>query len=242
MTRTRRDHTKFLTLINAIALLHQHQREIKTSTRKGKTLEYIEATPEDVKLAEQLVREVLAPNLDELHEQTRRLLALIDEMVKRECAEHQIERSEYRFSRAAVRYRTRWSDSQLKRHLHRLEDLEYLIVHRGGRGQSFVYEMHFELDESGKPVLPRLSYDAKVVRGKGGEVRGSGEEVRAKSGPSPALSGVVRDEERAATTRLNRENELNFQKNAYPGAALENPVIAEGRPNGRAPRGVAGVK
>ena len=51
MTRTRRDHMKFLTLIEAIALLHQHQREIKTATRDGKTLEYIEATADDVKLA-----------------------------------------------------------------------------------------------------------------------------------------------------------------------------------------------
>ena len=35
MIRTRRDHMKFLTLIQAIALLHQYQREIKTSTRRG---------------------------------------------------------------------------------------------------------------------------------------------------------------------------------------------------------------
>jgi hypothetical protein len=221
--------------------LHQHQRQIKTSTRNGKTREYIEATLEDVQLAEQLVREVLAPNLDELHEQTRRLLLLIDQMVTGECAEFQIERSEYRFSRAAVRYRTRWSDSQLKRHLHRLEDLEYLIVHRGGRGQSFVYEMHFELDESGKPVLPRLSYDAKVVRGKGGEVRAGGEEVRAKSGPSPGVFGVVRDEESPATTRPNLENGLNLGKNASLDGAIENHVIAQSRPNGRA-RGAQGAK
>ncbi len=52
MTRTRRDHKKLLTLIEAIALLHQHQREIKTITREGDTLEYIEATEQDVKLAE----------------------------------------------------------------------------------------------------------------------------------------------------------------------------------------------
>ena len=44
MTRTRRDHMKLLTLIETIALLHQHQREIKTDTRDGETLEYIEAT------------------------------------------------------------------------------------------------------------------------------------------------------------------------------------------------------
>ena len=34
-TRLRRDHEKYLTLIDAIALLHQHQREIKTMRRGG---------------------------------------------------------------------------------------------------------------------------------------------------------------------------------------------------------------
>ena len=58
MTRTRRDHAKLLTLIDAIALLHQHQREIKRDTRGGETLEYIEATAEDVKLAKQLMHQV----------------------------------------------------------------------------------------------------------------------------------------------------------------------------------------
>ena len=39
MTRTRRDHMKFIALIQAIALLHQHQREIKTSIDEdGETL------------------------------------------------------------------------------------------------------------------------------------------------------------------------------------------------------------
>jgi hypothetical protein len=32
-TRTRRDHTKYLTLIRSIALLHQHQRPVKTAMR-----------------------------------------------------------------------------------------------------------------------------------------------------------------------------------------------------------------
>ena len=40
-TRTRRDHEKYLTLIDAIALLHQHQRERKTVVRQGQNLSYI---------------------------------------------------------------------------------------------------------------------------------------------------------------------------------------------------------
>ncbi len=43
-TRTRRDHVKYLTLIRAIALLHQHQREVKAIEHEGRVVEYIEAT------------------------------------------------------------------------------------------------------------------------------------------------------------------------------------------------------
>jgi DNA primase catalytic core len=157
LTRTRRDHVKYLTLIRAIALLHQYQRPVKTAAAGGKTLEYIEATPEDIKLAEELIKQVLGRSLDELPPQTRRLLLLVDEMVTGQCRQLKMERTDYLFSRRDVRHCTGWSDAQLKRHLHKLEDLEYLIVHRGGRGQSFVYELYFECPEDpSRPFLPGL--------------------------------------------------------------------------------------
>ena len=114
LTRTRRDHMKFLTLIETIALLHQHQREIKTDTRHGETLEYIEATKDDVKLARELVRQVLAPSLDELPAHTRRLLVRIEKMAQEECERLQVESDEYRFTRRTVRQYTRWGDTQLR--------------------------------------------------------------------------------------------------------------------------------
>ena len=36
------------------------------------------------------------------------------------------------------------SDTQLRVHLERLTQLEYVLVHRGMRGQSFVYELLFD--------------------------------------------------------------------------------------------------
>ena len=141
LTRTRRDHMKFLTLIRAIALLYQYQREIKTATRRNTTLEYIEATKKDNQLAEKLIGEVLLRSLDELPPQTQRLLVLLDEMVARASEEQQIERKDYRFSRREVREYLGCGDTQLRKHLQRLEELEYLATHRGGRGQGFVYEL-----------------------------------------------------------------------------------------------------
>jgi DNA primase catalytic core len=142
-TRSRRDHVKYLTLIRAIALLHQHQRPVRTVEHRGRTIRYIEVTPADIETANRLIGEVLGRSLDELPPQTRRLLDLIEDKVARDCARLAVERAEYRFSRRDVRGWTEWGDTVLKKHLRRLEELEYLLVHRGGRGQSFVYELQF---------------------------------------------------------------------------------------------------
>jgi DNA primase len=165
LTRTRRDHMKFLSLIRAVTLLYQHQRPIKTVMCDGKPLEYIESTLADVELAEDLIKQVLGRSLDELPPQTRRLLLLIDDMVKEQCEQLKMERPDYRFSRRDVRQYTGWSDAQVKRHLHKLEELEYLIIHRGERGQSFVYELYFERPTDPRQLfLPGLSEIGSIIR------------------------------------------------------------------------------
>jgi DNA primase len=143
-TRTRRDHEKYLTLIDVIALLHQHQREIKSSAHGSSATRYVEVTLDDIALANRLAHEVLGRTLDELPPQTRSLLSLLVGMVEHTCAAQSTQRSDYRFSRRQVREHTKWGDTQLKIHLSRLVELEYLLVHRGGRGQSFEYELLYD--------------------------------------------------------------------------------------------------
>jgi len=169
LTRTRRDHTKYLTLINSITLLHQYQRLVKTAPdHRGRNVSYIEVAKDDIRTANRLAHEVLGRSLDELPPQTRRLLIAIEEAVRRECERLKMERSDFRFSRRDVRAWAPWGDTVLKKHLARLEDLEYLLVHHGGRGQSFVYELLFDgKGANGKPWLPglidvdSLDYDEK---------------------------------------------------------------------------------
>jgi DNA primase catalytic core len=238
-TRTRRDHMKFLTLIQAITLLHQYQREIRRDTRGGKTLEYIEATAADVELARKLVSEVLMHSLYELQPQTRKLLFLVEQMVAGVCAEQKIERSDYRFSRRTVRQHTSWGDSQLKKHLHRLEEMEYLIVHRGGRGQTFVYELDFAVDENGKPVLPGLGYhyDENKSRPEGDLARPSHAQVTGLSrGGHTAESRM--DTGASGDFKQNRENRIDTDRG-------ENRVVivpVSERPNGHAKMPAVGVR
>jgi hypothetical protein len=148
-TGTRREHVKFLALIRTIALLHQHQRRkvtrsVSEATANGAPIEYIEATLEDIALANRLAHEVLGRSIDDLPPQTRKLLRLIDAMASEACRQQGIERTAYRFTRREVREHTGWGNTQLKIHLRRLEDLEYLIVHSGGPGRRMVYELLYD--------------------------------------------------------------------------------------------------
>jgi len=147
-TRTRRDHMKYLTLIRTITLLHQHQRPIKRITHNNQQLEYIEVTPQDIDTANRLAHEVLGRSLDELPPQTRKLLTLVYDMVQQQCRAEQLKQQDYRFSRKQVRNFTGWGNTQLKIHLMRLEDMEYLLIHKGGRGQSIVYELLYQPSKS----------------------------------------------------------------------------------------------
>jgi DNA primase len=109
-TRTRRDHEKYLTLIDTVTLLHQYQRPLKE--RGGQA--YVEATLSDIEIANRLAAEALGRSLDELPPQTRALLMRIEAMVKSQCENQKIARSDYRFSRRDVRSCSGWSDFQVR--------------------------------------------------------------------------------------------------------------------------------
>jgi DNA primase len=153
-TRTRRDHDKYLTLIDTITLLHQHQRQIKTVQVNGQRVEYIEATLSDIKLANRIAHEVLGTSLDELPPQTRRMLTGVHALVRAKMATLGALQRDIRFSRTEVRTATGLSDTQARLHLERLCAMEYLLIHRGQRGQSYEYELLH--DQSPTAMEPHL--------------------------------------------------------------------------------------
>jgi DNA primase catalytic core len=149
-TRSRRDHVKYLTLIRSIALLHQYQREVRTYGE----LHYIEVKPSDIELANELAQEVFSRTVDELLPQTRKLLTLLHAWVRESCEREGIMQSEFHFTRRQVREATGWGDTQLRIHLDRLMEMEFLLAHRGRRGQTFDYELvYLGEDEEGRARL-----------------------------------------------------------------------------------------
>lgn len=146
--RMRRDHVKYLTLIRSIALLHQYQRPVKQVKHQGKQISYIEVKREDIILANKLTHHILGTSLDEMAPQTRTLLNTLHRYVSNQCKQKQMQQMEFRFSRKDIRLHTGWSNTQLKVHLDRLVDMEYLYAHRGRRGVSYAYELVYKGEES----------------------------------------------------------------------------------------------
>jgi DNA primase len=144
-TRNRRDHEKYLTLIEAIALMHQHQRPRGQQIIRDRVVEYIAVTLDDIALANQLAPEVLSRSLDELPPQTRRLLEHIRAIVttKRKTESGKIAAT---FSRKEARDAAGWSLTQVRVHLERLVELEYLAIRCGRMGGPFQYELLIEID------------------------------------------------------------------------------------------------
>jgi hypothetical protein len=144
-TRTRRDHEKYLTLIDTIALLHQHQRPRETDEEGGT---FIRVTLEDIKLANRIAPELLARSLDELPPQTRRLYEEIKAIVRGRCEAEQTEQRLSFFSRREIRQRLGWSVTQVRIHLQRLCEYEHLAARYGGPGSAFRYELLTDCNEA----------------------------------------------------------------------------------------------
>ena len=230
-TRTRRDHEKYLTLIDTIALLHQHQRPVRTMLDAGQAVEYVEVTAEDIAQANAIAHEVLGRSLDELPPQTRRLLAGVVEHVRGQAREQAIPQAEVRFTRREVRERTGWGDTQLRVHLERLVSLEYLLAHREGSGGRFTYELVFDGDVATAVHLSGL-IDAETIegieavptmaksRGQHPEVAGR---LRGDSGPVAGPSRLAPSADKPALARV------------LANEADDEPQTHALRPNGKHP-------
>ncbi len=162
--RRRRDHMKYLALIRSIALLHQYQRPTKTVSVGSETVQYIEVAMSDIVLANRLADQVLGKSIDELPPQTRRLLMELHGWIQEECKRLEVAQREYRFSRRMVRETLGWNQTALKKHLDRLEEMEYLLSHRSG-GRRVEYELLYDgRGREGQPTMCGLIDAGKLMK------------------------------------------------------------------------------
>jgi DNA primase len=125
--RTRRDHARFLNLIEVSAFLHQYQRE-----RRGGA---IVAAPADYEAAYALAGELLTETLSDLKAPLRRALERITARAQEQGGT---------ISRRDIREHLKEPDSTVRRWLADLVELEYLVLvegSKGGQGKTSRYQL-----------------------------------------------------------------------------------------------------
>jgi DNA primase catalytic core len=161
----RREQKKYLALINTIALLHQHQRETKRAAREEVEVEYIEVTPDDIALANELSEATLSRSLDELSPPARGMYQEIRRLCEQRATEARCEPGEVRLTRREIREATGWSDWQVRVYCRQLVDLEYLSVASGANGKRFCYELaSYSREEEKRPRLGGLVDAGRLKR------------------------------------------------------------------------------
>ncbi len=212
--RTRRDHEKYLLLIDTLAILFQHQRERKMIEGR----EHVVATLDDVARAGALANEALGRGLDDMPPQTRRLLGLVQQM-QQERAKKGGDGGYWR--RRDLRAFTGWGDTQLKIHLGRLVELEYVLASRDPEhlnGQ--VYELLFDGDvAAAQPHLSGL-IDVETLRNYDYEKNRSGQNADRSGVGRPLVggqSGVGRGDEKPDSSSESEPKKPAPGENTQPG-------------------------
>lgn len=228
--RLRRDHVKYLALIDAIALLHQQQRPVQTLEVNGAAVEYIEVTRGDIALANRLAHAVLGRSLDELPPQTRRVLAALDGWVSEQASAQGIERGGVRFTRRSVRTHLGLSDTQLRVHLDRLVQLDYVAMHGGKMGQRFAYSLLFDGDAGAdSPQLMGLA-EADAAATSRGEMPASRGKTSTSRGSTPNLAGRLRGDSGPVAVG-SRGAETARKPKQGNGSSVPTAVVAAKAPN-----------
>jgi hypothetical protein len=132
--RCRRDHERFLSLIEASAFLHQHQRERGVT---GDGTPYVLASPDDYAVAYTLAKDVLTGSLHELTHRARELWETVRDWVAREAGGS----PDFGFTRRELLELTGLEQHRLRDALDDLVDMEYLEVVSGGKGKQMIYRL-----------------------------------------------------------------------------------------------------
>ena len=122
--RTRRDHARFLNLIEVSAFLHQYQRPRKNGI--------VQATVADYDVAYRLAMTVLSETLSDLKSTLKRAYEHIEELASAK---------ESSVSRREIREALQLPDSTVRRWLDELVELDYLEAESRGQGKAARYRL-----------------------------------------------------------------------------------------------------
>ncbi len=126
-----RTNSHYLAFIETVTFYHQYQRDVKTDPSTGER--YIETTPEDIRWANLLLKDVLLAKSDELPRQVREFFEGIKYHVKVTQKES--------FYAKEIRQKLRLNPMTVNRYLRELETRGYTRKVGGNRKSGFEYEI-----------------------------------------------------------------------------------------------------
>jgi len=129
-----RTNSHYLNFIEVITFYKQYQRKKKTNQETGE--EYIETTLEDIKEANELLKDVLLSKSDELTKASRNFLESIKDYLKKQ--------NQQTFYSKELRQAYRIAPATLKRYLYELTGYGYLKIIGGSKSQGYEYEPESE--------------------------------------------------------------------------------------------------
>lgn len=135
--RGRRDNDRFLSLIEGIAFLHQHQREVGEEDGER----FIAATLDDYAAAYDLAHVVFAQAGSDVPKPVADFLEDVERVVTETALKKNARVNETWFTRRMIREAIRLPDHVIKAHMRQIEDLEYVQVQRAPQGGSFRYRL-----------------------------------------------------------------------------------------------------
>jgi DNA primase catalytic core len=135
-TVARRGNARYLALIFTIAFLRQKQKPVLTEQICGKLVEFVEVDVKDIEVANRIANHVEGRSLSDLLPHTRQFLLLLHKLVLARMEHEKVSREQVFFTRRDVREETGYQQTQVHEHLHRLLDLEYVLV-RFWNGQQY---------------------------------------------------------------------------------------------------------
>ncbi|QDT07438.1 DNA primase [Rubripirellula lacrimiformis] len=220
-TKSRRAHDHYLTLIESVTLLHQYQRTEGTFTNEAdEPCTFIETTLQDIELANRLADHFLERSFAELPERTQILLEQLIVGLRNLCEFQGIDLWEQRFSRKDVRRWSTFGDTQLKEHLARLVDYEYLRVEAGGgKGRVMEYTLSYDPDHDQTTSIHSGLIDVKQLRSPDNPPS-TPDNSAEKSAEVGEKTGEVAPDENGSTRQTpplppsSRENDENEQADA----------------------------
>jgi len=129
----RRDNQKYLTLVDCITLIFQHQRE---KVMDGGSM-CVKTQLADIAIANFLARRIFARTLDELPIQTRNFVETLADHFRAYAKKNEADFDQIWFYRREMREITGLSNTRVHEHTNRLVDFEYLAFRRDQNGISY---------------------------------------------------------------------------------------------------------